>query len=268
MSKEFPLPHQGMKRFQFLHWPLSILETRELRKDVFPLKKRGMSVRYPFWVLRYWWAACAILDENKRLGRPPIVVDLGCGRGMLKHFVPVQDGIRWIGLDWNVNDTFLMKANYNERYACDFDKRLPLADCIADIVVCLHVFEHLPRPEFTMSEIKRILRPAGILLAGSPIQPKITAMLQEVQFRREIAAGRRKQGAHINAFWPKRWKNLVEREGMNVEFMSGSHFFRWSGFLFENYRWWVRLNQIWGALFPSLGSELYFQARNTKKKVR
>jgi len=225
-----------------------------------------MSTRYPFWTLRYWWAACAILDEHKRLGKPLIVVDLGCERGIIKRFVQDQDEIWWIGLDLNVNAPLLMKANYHERYSCDLDKRFPLDDGFADIVICLHVFEHLPRPEFTMSEIKRILCPGGILLAGSPIKPKIVAMLQEKRFRHQLVTGYRKHGKHINAFWPKRWKDLVGCQGMNLEFMTGSHFLRWRGFLFENYRWWVRLNQIWGALFPSLGMELYFQARKTKER--
>lgn len=271
MSKAFPFFHQPMKRFQFLHWPLSIFEIpAELRKkDVFPLKKKCvMSIRYPFRLLRYWWAACAILDENKRPGRPPIVVDLGCERGLLKRFVPAHDQTRWLGLDWNIDHPLLIKANYDKIYACDFDEPLPLDDNVADIVVCLHVFEHLPRPEFTMSEIKRILRPGGILLAGSPVTPKFAAKLQEAKFKRELAAGTRKRGKHINAFWPKRWKDLVERQAMKVEFMSGSFFMRWSGSPLENYRWWVRLNQIWGAMFPSLGAELYFQARNTENKVQ
>jgi len=265
MLKESSFSHQGMKRFQFLRWPLSILEAyRNLAKDSSPLENRIMSTRYPFWAQRYWWATCAILDEHNRLNRPLVVVDLGCERDIMKRFVPIQDGMRWIGLDRNVTNPLLIKADYQETYACGFDKRLLLADGTADIIVCLHVFEHLPRPEFTMSDIKRILRPGGILLTGSPIKPKFAAQIREAQFRRKIAQGCRKYGKHhINAFWAKRWKRLVEHQGLNVEFMSGSHFMRWTGFPLENYRWWVRLNQFWGALFPSLGMELYLRARKT-----
>jgi len=268
MLKESSFSHQGVKRFQFLRWPLSILETyRNRAKDGSPLGNRIMSTRYPLWAQRYWWAVCAILDEHNRFNRPLVLVDLGCERGIMKRFVPVQAEMHWIGLDRNVTNPLLIKADYQETYACDFDKRLPLADGTADIVVCLHVFEHLPRPEFTMSEIKRILRPGGILLTGSPIKPKFAAQIREAQFKRKIAHGHRRYGKHhINAFWPKRWKDLAEHQGLKIEFMSGSHLLRWTGLPLENYRWWLRLNQLWGGLFPSLGMELYLQARNTNGK--
>jgi SAM-dependent methyltransferase len=260
--------HQHVRRFQSLYWPLNILETYgELTKDGSPLKHRTISTRYPLWALRYWWAACAILEEYNRCERSLVVVDLGCERGIVKRFVPIQDGIRWIGLDRNVSNPLLIKASYQETYAHDLDKWLCLVDDTADIVVCLHVFEHLPRPEFTMSEVKRILRLGGILLAGSPIKPKIIAKLREKQFRREIASGLRKGTNHINAFWPKRWIDLAERQGLDIEFMSGSYLLRWTGFPLENYRWWLRLNQFLDALLPSLGMEFYLQARKTKKGI-
>ncbi|MFQ5816678.1 MAG: class I SAM-dependent methyltransferase [Terriglobia bacterium] len=211
--------------------------------------------------MRYWFASCGILDEARRLEWPPVVVDLGCERGVLKSLCAAWPKMRWIGLDLDTSHPRLAKAGYDETYACDFDQPLPLPPHSADIVICLHVFEHLPRPAFTLGEIRRILQPGGILLAGTPTAPNWVAYLRERQFARALAAGRRPKGSHIHCLSPGRLRKLTRREGLVVEFMCGSHMMRLSGFPLENFRWWIRFNQLWGALFPALGSEVYFQAR-------
>jgi hypothetical protein len=43
--------------------------------------------------------------------------------------------------------------------------------------------------------------------------------------------------------------------------LTGTFLARWSGSPLENRAWWLRLNQFWGALFPSLGGEVYLSAR-------
>lgn len=52
----------------------------------------------------------------------------------------------------------------------DFEvERLPFADEAVDVVVCNEVFEHLRiDPLFTFSEIRRVLKPQGVLLLSTP----------------------------------------------------------------------------------------------------
>jgi len=135
--------------FQFLLWPLTLFdETNQLKKEDLAVSERAKRTRYPVRAIRYWWALCAIQDEARRLGRAPVVVDLGCERGTLRR------------------------------------------------------------------------------LAG-----------------------------------PRRWLRLIAAAGMQVEFLTGSHLMRLSGNPLENSLLWIRFNQLWGALFPSLGSEVFLQAR-------
>jgi hypothetical protein len=61
----------------------------------------------------------------------------------------------------------------------------------------------------------------------------------------------------------RRWRRLLEDAGMEVEILTGTFLVRWSAGPLENQAWWVRLNQLWGALFPSLGGEVYLSARKT-----
>ncbi len=258
------------QRFPFLSFPLKPLRflVPELPQSAHTrlfshLQKADYSVR----LLRYWWAGQALKAEAKRLGRPLTVVDLGCERGWLKHFTPAGSVDRWIGLDWNPREEVRTLANYDEVHHANFDDTLPVPSQVADAVVSLHVFEHLPRPGSTIAEISRLLRPGGIFLGGSPTMPHWLAQWRERYFRRRLQKGQIAHGGHITVLSPTRWRHLAEDAGLDVEFLTGSHLVRRTGHALENQRWWIRLNQIWGSLFPSLGSEAYLQARRQPQWV-
>jgi len=257
-------------RFPFLRFPLDWLD--HLR-EVFPKESSSKlaphlaKARYPIRLLRYWWAGQALAAEAKRAGRPLVVADLGCERGWLKHFTPADAVERWIGLDWNPRPEVRELAGYDEVRHANFDEPLPLPAAAVDAVVSLHVFEHLPRPGATMTEVARILKPGGIFLGGTPTMPDWIARMRERYFRKSLREGKIKAGGHITVLSPRRWRNLAADTGFAIEFATGSHLMRSTGSRLENHRWWIRLNQIWGGLFPSLGSEVYLQARREAEWV-
>lgn len=245
-------------RFALLRFPLTPFASQAAEPPE-KLRRNLDRARYPFRLLRYWWAASALAREAERLGRPLVVVDLGCERGWLRHFTPQTAVARWIGLDWNPRAE--ARAGYDEVLQANFDGPLPLGDACADAVVSLHVFEHLPRPGVTLGEAARLLRPGGIFLGCTPTMPGPLARLRERYFRRSLREGRITPGGHITVLSPGRWRQLVGEFGLEAEFVTGSHALRWSGAWLENSRAWVRFNQLWAALIPSLGSECCLQAR-------
>lgn len=250
------------KRFSFLRWPLQPLSRHAAgvpagTKLADHLGKAAYSVR----LLRYWWAGQALAEEARKLGRPLVVVDLGCERGWLKHFTPPEAVGRWIGLDWNPREEARKVAGYDELIHANFDEPLPLESRSADAVVSLHVFEHLPRPGATLAEVSRLLREGGVFLGGAPTMPGFLAKIREWYFRRQLRQGKVRPGGHINCLSPSRWRRLASEVGLEVEFSVGSHLVRMTGGSLENFLPWVRANQLWGAFFPSLGSECYVRAR-------
>lgn len=250
------------RRFRFLLWPVEPFSERSRRWSEHIIKPADRNARFPFRLMRYWWTTCALQDEERRLGRPITVFDVGCGKGILRKYVGDSVRARWIGLDMKLDRALVAEAVYDELYAGDFNQPLPVADAAADVVVFHHILEHLPRPEFTLWELARILRPGGVLLAGSPVAPRWIAQGREWVFRRQIRQGKRQPGAHILCFWPARWSKMVRAVGLEVEMLCGAYLLRWAGSPLENSRWWLRLNQLWGALFPSLGGEVYLMARS------
>lgn len=252
----------SLSRFVLLRFPL-VPFVQQAHVPPEKLKRNLDRARYPFRLLRYWWAASAIAREAERLGRPLVVVDLGCERGWLRHFTPQGAVARWIGLDWRPREEAIQ--GYDEVHQANFDGELPAEISGVDAVVSLHVFEHLPRPGITLAQVTRLLRPGGIFLGCTPTMPEMLASLRESYLRQGLRCGRITAGGHITVLSPARWRKLVGEFGLKPEFVTGSHALRWSGARLENWRWWVRLNQFWAALFPSLGSECCIQARRPEE---
>ena len=249
-------------RFRFVSEPLdSIDKNPETHRADFPFSDELNKRRYPVRALRYWWLSRAIDEEVRRLDRPPVVVDVGCDRGIIKRFIPPIEGAKWIGLDIDTNRPDVELAGYNERIQADFDEGLPVPDSTADIAICSHVLEHLPRPEFTMREILRILKPGGMLLVGVPTAPKFIARMREKQFQKQLENGSRVRGQHIHVFDSERLTQLAERTGFTVEYLTGTALIRKKGSKLEDYAAWIRFNQIGASLFPSIGQELCMQLR-------
>lgn len=253
-------------RFAFLRWPLPILSERVRATETEGLiNARAAGKRYPLRAVRYWWVHCALLDEVRRVENELVIADVGCNQGILKRFVGDIPRTTWIGLDWKLDGERLRQDGYADAHECDFDQPLPLPNNSVDVVVFLHVIEHLPRPSFTISELSRILRPGGLLLAGSPVAPRLVARVRQWQLQSRKKKGMIKVGGHIQAMDGTRWRRLARTSGLRVEILTGTFLARWSANPLENQAWWVRLNQLWGALFPSLGGELYLAARKLRE---
>ena len=88
------------------------------------------------------------------------LLDLGCGGGSLKY--ASYPGVRFVGVDrysdprsrhWPESCSLVLASG----------DRLPFADGSFDGAICNFVFEHLERPEPTLRELSRLIRPDGFL---------------------------------------------------------------------------------------------------------
>jgi len=93
------------------------------------------------------------------------VLDLGCGVGeYLKYAIGKNRTV--IGVD--LDKSLLQNRLFNFTPLQGDAQNLAFKDEIFDLVLFSEVLEHLPHPEKALNEIKRILKPNGILIISTP----------------------------------------------------------------------------------------------------
>lgn len=92
------------------------------------------------------------------------ILDAGCGLGWL---------LSALGDEWD--RCGLELSAYAAEHARQFGdvrtapvEECPFPDAHFDVVVCHHVIEHVPEPERAIAELRRVLRPGGRLVLGTP----------------------------------------------------------------------------------------------------
>jgi 2-polyprenyl-3-methyl-5-hydroxy-6-metoxy-1,4-benzoquinol methylase len=146
-------------------WPLrSLRPTRDLHMDM--LRETGR--RSDAHLARYWLAVQYIRARD-------VVLDLGCGLGygtaMLAAASPAE---RVLGVDADAAALEYATTIYGqaapgvEFRLCPAEALSELPSASFDMVVAFEILEHLRDPQAVLSEIDRLLRPAGRIVVSVP----------------------------------------------------------------------------------------------------
>ncbi len=95
------------------------------------------------------------------------LLDAGCAVG---DFVKTagECGFEAVGCDYSEAAVTYGKQNYNVSLSHGPAEHLPFEDASFDVVTMLEVLEHFSNPFPALKEIRRVLRPSGILLIETP----------------------------------------------------------------------------------------------------
>ena len=111
----------------------------------------------------FFFARRGLIEEMRDLW-PQLtgdVLDVGCGRKPYRALVPARS---YVGLDLDTPELRAMGAA-----DLFYDGgRMPVADETFDAVLCSQVLEHVFTPAEFLAEIRRVLRPGGMLLLTTP----------------------------------------------------------------------------------------------------
>lgn len=110
------------------------------------------------------YALAAQIVENK------VVLDIASGEGYGSHLLSYNAKAVY-GVDISEEAVTHSKAKYksaNLTFLKGSASGIPLDDAVADVVVSFETIEHLAEHEKMMLEIKRVLKPGGVLLISSP----------------------------------------------------------------------------------------------------
>ena len=122
------------------------------------------------------------------IGKNKKVLDLGGRDGTLtKHFIE-KNHVTLADIDENALE-YAKKTYKVETMKVDLNQSLPFKDNSFDVVVMAEVLEHLPYPNITLGEIKRVLKTNGKFIGNLPLAYHIKDRWQILRGRRLLISG-------------------------------------------------------------------------------
>jgi ubiquinone/menaquinone biosynthesis C-methylase UbiE len=200
-------------------------------------------------------------------GRTPVeVLDIGPGKGRTVSFSRVllgRDDVRYYGVD--ISSVRLARSArhpYNGLFLGD-GRQLPFRTGRFDIVVAMHVLEHVAQTDKFLDEIKRVLKPGGHLILGIPLMPNEVLMIQSfmsplIDWYDHVMHNHRD---HEAWFSRQSIEKFLKHHGFKIHDLTGFRLFSLPANLLEDYRWWYRFQGWLGRILPSLSGEVNILAQ-------
>ena len=120
----------------------------------------------------YWWfiarrqLAVEVLTRELASRPEAEILDVGCGTGSnLEAFSGLGHAT---GVDMSPEALSFCRARGARRVTFSEIERLPFADASFDVVTAMDVLEHVDDDLAALAELRRVLRPGGLLLATVP----------------------------------------------------------------------------------------------------
>jgi SAM-dependent methyltransferase len=98
------------------------------------------------------------------------ILDAGCGTGLNLRNLPSGS----VGIDINPRNVELASMRLpGHRLVVGDLEAMPFLDQSFGAVLCTEVLEHVPNPETALKEIRRVLKPGGVLIGSVPARSLI-----------------------------------------------------------------------------------------------
>lgn len=256
-----------MDSFRPLGWRIDALAS-PAKAQLQGIPDAVRRTRFPFRLLRYWFAHELLVDEQRRRGGAGLrVAEVGIDAGQMLTYAQQAQACRrepppwqhWHGVDCSPPNDGLRAVGYHALTQLDLEDRAAMAAQpreAHDAIILLHVLEHLHEPEMALQELAGWLKPGGVVIAGCPGTPEFARAHWQRRIRK--TAGPRGHVSVVSSALVRTWG---DRLGWQTELLNGAFFMRKKGFVLENQAWWLKANLAFGAVFPSWPGELYWAWR-------
>lgn len=158
-----------------------------------------------------------------RVPQAGAVLEVGCGQGkMLRTLAVHRPDLALHGCD--VREVEAKEPGFAFRLLTDESGALPYDEASFDAVLLMDVLEHVPNPEKTLDEVRRVLKADGVLIAFVPAEGEAISAYRVYRalLGQDLYAETK---THIQAFSRDRLKELVSRRFELREHRFAYHFF-------------------------------------------
>jgi methionine biosynthesis protein MetW len=162
---------------------------------------------------------CAnFLKSNLKLNSDKKILDIGCGRGTLAHFIDFD--IDFYGVDISENAIFEANKIYIDAKQINLDAdEIPYDNNFFDIAIALDVLEHVYDPLAVIKKIFRVLKSDGKFILSTPnilYEKYLKDFVHTRNFPKTSADQLPYDGGHIHFFTYKDIYQLLEKSGFKV----------------------------------------------------
>jgi len=94
--------------------------------------------------------------------------DVGCSAGFIADELAGAGAARTYGVDIDVPGLRAARTRFGDhvQFVCAAGQALPFPDASLDVVVFNHIYEHVVDPDAVIADVKRVLKPDGVLYLG------------------------------------------------------------------------------------------------------
>jgi len=159
------------------------------------------------------------------------LLEIGAWDGTTGRFYKTTFKGKLYGIDISTETFKYAKKYFDELKECDLNsEKIPFPDNFFDVVICSEVIEHIYNTDRLLIEIKRILKPSGILIISTPnlasffnrifilfgFQPLATEVSAKVstygnKFRKNLLPS-----GHIRNFTYKAFRDIIINNGFYI----------------------------------------------------
>jgi len=145
------------------------MKTAHLANEIYRYSQYSTSPSWAQWYAKVlpFKAARTIKILKKYKNEQSLLLDVGCSAGLTLAYL-AKKYTRIIGYDIDRRALEAAKNRFQKmglkaRFILGDGQKIALKNNSVDIVTCLEVFEHMQNPEMILAEIRRTLKPDGIL---------------------------------------------------------------------------------------------------------
>ena len=153
---------------------------------------------------RHWWyrgRRRIVLDvvESLPLSQPPRILDAGCGSG--RNLMELARFGSAVGLEPSERGAEVARARGVGEVAQAGIDAMPFDDASFDLITCLDVLEHIEDDRRALVELRRVVRPTGLLLITVPAYPRLWSSHDELNRHCRRYTRRELVGRAVDAGW-------------------------------------------------------------------